>query len=80
VGLNKSIREKGTQENYSFFGKKIMKKEEVSRVKDITKHYRFLLSELCLDYNSICRVGKFEYEINFIYFIINLILLFYLIN
>jgi hypothetical protein len=60
VGLNKSIREKGTQENYSFFGKKIMKKEEVSRVKDITKHYRFLLSELCLDYNSICRVGKFE--------------------
>jgi hypothetical protein len=39
---------------------KIMKEEEVPRVKDITKHYRLLLSDLCLDYNSICRVRKFQ--------------------
>ena len=39
-----------------------MKEEEVHRVKDITKHYRFLLqSELDLDCNiSICRVRKCE--------------------
>ncbi|EFX63293.1 hypothetical protein DAPPUDRAFT_119338 [Daphnia pulex] len=37
-----------------------MKEEEVPRVKDITKHYQLLLSELCLDYNSLCRVRKFQ--------------------
>jgi hypothetical protein len=41
---------------------KIVKEEEVHRVKDIKKHYRFLLqSELGLDCNiSICRVRKCE--------------------
>ncbi|KAK4017908.1 hypothetical protein OUZ56_033899 [Daphnia magna] len=44
------------QKIIAFLEEKIMKEEEVHRVKDITKHYRLLLSELGLDYNSICRV------------------------
>ncbi|KZR97998.1 Uncharacterized protein APZ42_006811 [Daphnia magna] len=58
--LNKSIRENAMQKIIAFLEEKIMKEEEVHRVKDITKHYRLLLSELGLDYNSICRVRKCE--------------------
>lgn len=60
--LKKSIRENATQKILAFLEEKIVKEEEVHRVKDITKHYRFLLqSELDLDCNiSICRVRKCE--------------------
>ncbi len=60
--LKKSIRENATQKILAFLEEKIVKEEEVHRVKDITKHYRFLLqSELGLDCNiSICRVRKCE--------------------
>ena len=55
------VRKKGNRiKIIAFLEEKIMKKEEVHRVKDIIKHYRLLLSELGLDYNSICRVRKCE--------------------